>query len=153
MKYLLPLLALLAPAAAPAASDVSLDSKVFVERVKQEASGKRTTVLEPPKVVTPGDRLVFVLSYLNAGAKPASDFVVTNPIPDAVAYAGAEGEGAAVSIDGGRSWGSLASLKVRQPDGTFRAAQPGDVTHIRWSFGQAIAAGQGGKLSFRGVVK
>ena len=153
MKILLSFLALIAPAAAMAASDVSLDSDVFVERVKQDSSGKRSTVLEPPKVVTPGDKLVFVLAYKNGGAKPATDFVVTNPIPDAVAFAGAEGDGALMSVDGGKSWGALAALKVKQSDGTLRPALPADVTHVRWSFGKAIAAGAGGKLSFRGIVK
>ena len=153
MKILLSFLALIAPAAAMAASEVSLDSDVFVERVKQDASGKRSTVLEPPKVVTPGDRLVFVLAYKNGGAKPATDFVVTNPIPDAVAFAGAEGDGALMSVDGGKSWGVLATLRVKQPDGSLRPALPADVTHVRWSFAQAIAAGAGGKLSFRGIVK
>lgn len=154
MKHLLPLLILLAPAAAPAAGDnVILASNVFVERVKQDPSGKSSTVLEPPRIVTPGDKLVFELSYRNRGAQPAADFVVTNPIPDAVAYAGAEGEGGVVSVDGGRTWGPLAALKIKQADGTMRAAQPSDVTHVRWTFTRAIASGEAGKLSFRGIVK
>lgn len=153
MKLLLFLLPLLAPAAAMAGNGVTLASNVFVERVKLDASGKRSTVLEPPKVVTPGDKLVFELAYRNGGAEPASDFVVTNPIPDAVAYAGTDGEDALVSVDGGKTWGALAMLKVKQADGTLRPAAPGDVTHVRWNFSKAIAAGEAGKLSFRGVVK
>lgn len=153
MKYALFLLLLLLPAAAPAANNVTLASNVFVERMKEDATGKRSTVLEPPRVVTPGDRLVFELSYKNGGAEPAADFVVTNPIPDAVAYAGADGDGALVSIDGGKSWGALAALKVRNADATFRPALPSDVTHVRWSFNKPINAGEAGKLSFRGVVK
>ena len=153
MKFLLALIAFATPAAALAAEQVSLSSDVFVERVKQDSSGKRTTTLEPPSMVTPGDRLVFVLSYKNAGAKPAADFVVTNPVPREVAFAAAEGEGAQLSVDGGKSWGQLAALKVKQPDGSVRAAVPQDVTHIRWSFSRAIGAGEAGKLSFRGTVK
>jgi uncharacterized repeat protein (TIGR01451 family) len=152
MKYLLAFLALFAPAAA-FASDVSLSSEVFVERIKEDAQGRKTTVLEEPKVVTPGDKLVFILSYKNEGAQPADDFVVTNPIPEAVAFAGDEDAGAVVSIDGAKSWGALAALKVRQTDGTERAATPADVTHIRWSFAQPIPVGKQGKLSFRGIVR
>jgi len=153
MKILIALFALLAPAAAFAADNVALDSKVFVERTATDASGKVQTMLEPPKLVTPGDRLLFVLTYKNVGAQPASNFVVTNPIPNAVAYAGTDGIQPVVSVDGGKSWGPLATLKVKQPDGTLRAAQPGDVTHVRWTLATAIPAGQGGKLSFRGVVR
>jgi uncharacterized repeat protein (TIGR01451 family) len=152
MKILLLMLMLTAPAAA-LANDIALTSSVFVEQVKQDPSGKRTTVLAPPTMVTPGDRLLFVLSWQNGGGSPASDFVVTNPIPESVLYAGADGDGAAVSVDGGRSWGTLASLQVRQVDGTLRPAVAADVTHVRWSFSKPIAAGATGKLSFRGVVR
>jgi uncharacterized repeat protein (TIGR01451 family) len=153
MKLFLFLAALAAPAAAMAADGVSLDSQIFVERMIAEADGTTRTVLEPTKVVTPGDRLLFVIAYLNQGAKGAADFVVTNPLPAAVAYSGAEGTEPEVSVDGGAQWGRLATLQIKQPDGTFRPAAPADVTHVRWAFDQTIPAGSGGKLSFRGVVK
>jgi len=153
MKIWLALLALLIPAAAAAGDSVSLTSKVLVERVKPGADGKPVTVREAPGVVTPGDRLVFVLGYRNGGAEPATGFTLTNPIPPSVAFAGTDDAGAVVSVDGGKSWGALASLKVVQADGTSRPAVAADVTHIRWSFERPIAAGSGGELSFRGVVE
>ena len=153
MKKFLALLALTASSPAWAADNVSLTSEVLVEHVKQQADGSSEVVREEPKVVTPGDKLVFLLSYRNGGAEPATGFVVTNPIPASVAFTGGESEGAMVSIDGGKSWGALASLKVANADGSSRPATPADVTHIRWSFAQPIAAGRAGQLSFRGVVK
>jgi uncharacterized repeat protein (TIGR01451 family) len=153
MKLVFLMLALIMPAAASAANEVTLSSQVFVERVKQDAEGKPRTVREKPEVVTPGDKLVFVLSYSNGGAQPAADFTLTNPIPQAVAYAAAEGAGSAVSVDGGKTWGQLAALKVALPDGTSRAALPADVTHVRWRLAQPIPAKSGGEVSFRGVVR
>jgi uncharacterized repeat protein (TIGR01451 family) len=153
MKLFLFALTLLAPAAALAADEVSLDSQIFVERTVSDADGKAKTVLEPTKVVTPGDQLLFVIAYKNLGTQGAADFVVTNPLPAAVAYSGAEGTEPQVSVDGGASWGSLATLNINQADGTVRPATPADVTHVRWAFDQTIPAGGGGKLSFRGVVK
>ena len=153
MKIWLALFALLAPAAASAADNVSLTSKVLVERVKPGPDGKPVTVREEPKVVTPGDRLVVVLSYRNGGALPAPGFTLTHPLPTSGAVTGTDDKGASVSVDGGRSWGALASLKVVAPDGASRPAAAADVTHIRWSLRQPIAAGSGGELSFRGVVE
>lgn len=153
MKRFLALLALAAPSAVWAADSVSLTSEVLVEHVKQQADGSSRVVREEPRIVTPGDKLVFVLSYRNGGAEPATGFVVTNPIPASVAFIGGESEGAIVSVDGGKSWGALASLKVANEDGSLRPATAADVTHIRWSFAQPIAAGRAGQLSFRGVVK
>lgn len=153
MKLLLALIAVLAPTIAFAANDVALTSSVFVEKTVPAADGKSRLVLEEPSVVVPGDRLVFVLAYRNAGARPATDFVVTNPMPGQVAYQGSGDSGSVVSVDGGKSWGPLSLLKVRKPDGTARAAYPEDVTHVRWAMKTPIPVGATGKLSFRGVVR
>jgi len=152
MRSFLACIALFAPAAAMAAPDVTIDSTAFVERTIQDTSGKAKIVLEAPKVVTPGDRVIFVLTYRNGGSQPATGFVINNPLPAAVSYEGSEGAQPIVSVDGGKSWGALAALKIAQPDGSTRPATSADVTHLRWTFA-AIAPGQTGKLSFRGVVK
>jgi len=152
MKSLLSLLMLTTPAMA-LANGVVLTSTVFVEKDVTDAQGRKAVVLEEPNVVTPGDRLVFLLNYRNTDQRPAADFVVTNPMPAAVAYQGTADGGAEVSIDGGRSWGQLGTLKITEAGGTVRGARPEDVTHIRWALKQAIPSGSVGKLSFRGIVR
>ena len=147
------LLAALMPGQALAANQVALDNHVFVERVSTDAQGKQRILLEEPKVVVPGDRLVFVLNYRNAGAQPADKFVITNPLPAAVRFADAGDTRPQVSVDGGKQWGLLADLSIPMTDGTRRAAQPADVTHIRWAFQNPIPVGGTGKLMFRGVVR
>lgn len=136
-----------------AANPVALSNDVFVERVSTDADGKRKVTLEAPKVVLPGDRLLFVLNYRNASPKAADKFVVTNPMPSAVQFAEQADDVAVVSVDGGKNWGTLAQLRVADADGTTRPARSDDVTHIRWAFNQPIPAGASGKLMFRGVVK
>ena len=147
------LLAALIPGPAFAANQVALDNHVFVERVLIDAEGKQRILLEEPKVVVPGDRLVFVLNYRNAGAQPADKFVVTNPMPAAVRFADAGDTRPFVSVDGGKQWGLLSDLRVPMEGGTRRAAQPADVTHIRWAFQNPIPVGGTCKLMLRGVVK
>lgn len=142
-----------APALAQDRNEVSLNSDVLVERVSHEADGQTRVSLEEPSRVIPGDTLVFVLRYQNNGARPATNFVITNPLPQAVRFNGTTDSGASVSVDGGRNWGQLASLSVREADGTMRAARPEDVTHVRWAFARPIAAGDSGRLMFRGVVR
>lgn len=153
MKILLFLLAFLAPVPALAADNVALASEVFVERTVTDANGKPSVVREEPKLVTPGDKLVFVLTYKNAGATPADSFVVTNPIPASVTFVASDSPGADYSVDGGKSWGSLAALKVKDANGSLRGATATDVTHVRWVFDKAIPVGGTGKLSFRGIVR
>ncbi len=152
MRTFLAFALLLAPVAAWAAPDVSISSTAFVERQIKDTSGAVKTVLEEPKVVTPGDRVIFVLSYKNGGSAAATSFVISNPLPQSVIYDGSDGEQPVVSVDGGKSWGTPATLKIPQAEGGTRAATPADVTHLRWTFA-SIPAGKDGKLSFRGVVK
>ena len=153
MRIPLTLLALLLPGAALAQNQVALTSDVLVERTTTGPNGAARTALEAPGVVTPGDRLVFVLSYRNNAANPATDFVVTNPIPESVSYNGTESTGSVISVDGGRTWGALSALSVRNADGTSRPAALADVTHVRWRIAQPIPAGGSGELRFRGIVK
>ena len=151
-KPLLIFLSMLFAAPAVAQNNVSLESEIMIERMV-EKDGKREVTVEVPKVVVPGDRLVFIISYKNQAGTPATDFVVTNPLPPAVTFDSVEGSQAVVSVDGGKTYGQLAALKVSQADGTERAALPADVTHIRWAFSEAIPAGAAGTLRFKGVVK
>lgn len=141
------------PALAQNANAVSLNSDVMVERTTTDADGRSQVTLEEPRVVVPGDHLVFVLRYRNNGAQPAGAFVVTNPLPAAVAFQGTTDTSASFSVDGGRNWGTISSLEISNSDGSKRPARAEDVTHIRWAFAQPIPAGQAGRLMFRGIVR
>jgi uncharacterized repeat protein (TIGR01451 family) len=144
---------LFAGVAAQAATPLQLQSDVFVEKQVVRADGSKTVVLEKPNMVTPGDNLVFVVRYKNVGGATASNFVVTNPLPAAVAFNGTSDGLEVVSIDGGKSWGILGTLRVAKADGTARPATQADVTHIKWNLNQPLTAGAEGKLIFRGIVK
>ena len=141
------------PTVVLAADQLQLSSDVFVEKQKQRADGSVAMVLEAPNLVTPGDNLVFVVKYKNTGAAPAEKFVVTNPLPKAVAFNGTSDGLEVVSIDGGNNWGFLSNLRLQSSDGKSRPALMSDVTHIRWNLNQPIAAGSEGKLIFRGIVR
>lgn len=146
------LLAAAMPIAAQAANNVALTSEMLVERAVKQPNGATKTVLEAPKSVPPGAKLVFVLSYRNTGAGPATNFVINNPVPGGVAFESADA-GSQVSVDGGRSFGPLAQAKTRAADGTLRAARPEDVTNVRWAMRAPIPVGGAGRVSFRGSVK
>jgi hypothetical protein len=96
---------------------------------------------------------VFIVKYRNTGAVAASNFVVTNPLPAAVAFNGTSDGLEIVSVDGGVTWGPLGRLRVKRADGTLRFAERRDVTHIKWNLNQPLTAGAEGKLIFRGIVK
>lgn len=156
------LVAFAAPASAQTdeANKVVLTSAAQIERVETGADGKESVSLKDPKdvVITPGDRVVFTLTYQNNGTLPATAFRATNPMPGPIQFVSVAEDWAEVSVDGGKNWGKLPDLKVsaKSPDGAsdiVRAAAVEDVTHVRWVFPQAIAPGAKGTLTYRGVVK
>jgi uncharacterized repeat protein (TIGR01451 family) len=153
IKLLISAAVLANSAAAFATSAVQLSSDVFVEKTVKQTDGRIAKTLEAPKMVTPGDHLVFVVKYKNTGAAPAEKFVVTNPLPSAVAFNGTSDGLEVVSIDGGKSWGFLSSLMVKNAEGEARPALMSDVTHIRWNLNRPLASGSEGKLVFRGIVR
>ncbi len=147
-------------AALLASNSVVLTSEAMVERSETDAAGKEKLVLKKPSdvIVVPGDRIIFTLRYVNNGAEPASGFRATNPMPAPVQFVSVAEDWAEVSVDGGKSWGKLAQLKVtaKNADGTgdvLRAATPEDVTHVRWVFATAIPPGATGSVSYRGLIK
>lgn len=152
IRFILALFALSVPAAALAANDVALTSAMFVERSVPQPGGAAKVTLEQPKSVPPGAKLVFVLSYRNQGKAAAANFVVTNPIPDGVIFDSTPDTGATYSVDGGKTYGPLAVLRL-SANGTTRPALPDDVTHIRWVLKTPIPVGGTGKLSFKGSVR
>jgi uncharacterized repeat protein (TIGR01451 family) len=139
--------------AAAAPSTVTLKSETFVARATTDASGKKKNELFPALRVLPGDPLVFMVSYQNTGKAPATKFVINNPVPNGVDFTGVEQNWATVSVDGGKTFGALATLKIKKADGALRSALPADVTHIRWLFTAAIPAGGQGRVMFYAVVK
>ena len=160
---------------APAGKGVTLSSEAMVERVVKAADGSETTVLKSPKdvIVTPGDTVVFTLTYENKGAQPVTGFRATNPMPGAIRFIEAAESFAVVSADGGKTFGKLGELQVTErseEDAVYdedtgqkisdavsedrtRAVTAADVTHVRWVFAEAIAPGSKGSVSYRGIVK
>jgi uncharacterized repeat protein (TIGR01451 family) len=156
------LVAFAAPANAQTgeANKVVLTSEALIERVETGTDGKEVTTLKQPKdvVITPGDRVVFTLTYQNNGTLPATAFRATNPMPGPIQFVSVAEDWAEVSVDGGKNWGKLGDMKVtaKSPDGATdvtRAASLEDVTHVRWVFAQPIPPGAKGSLTYRGVVK
>ncbi|MDB5678502.1 hypothetical protein [Sphingomonas bacterium] len=150
-KYLMLLSAPMVLAATPAPQAVQLSSTVMVEKTVS-VGGREQVELQKPTNVLPGDKLIFQTNYRNAGGQPATQFVVTNPVPAAVAWTGEATPGAVESVDGGRSYAPLSQLKVKGANGALRPAQPADVTHIRWTLA-SIAPGASGLVKYRGMVR
>lgn len=141
---------LLTPAA-HAQDALSFDGTAFVERTVVE-DGVEKVVQLPTDTVIPGDLIVFNTAYRNDGDQTVEDFVVTNPIPDPVALSDESAAALTVSVDGGKTFGSLSTMSIAvEPEGE-RPATAADATHIRWTLDQ-VAPGESGTLSYKAFVR
>ena len=130
------------PQTALATPNVALDSAVFVERAAEGDSRR----LEPAQRLSRGDRVVTVVSWYRLGGD--GGFVVTNPLPRAIAYQESSRADEEVSVDGGRTWGRIGQLRHGS-----RMATPEDVTHVRWRIPATRAALGQGHIAYAGIVR
>lgn len=143
-----------APTAAPTpvpASPIELVGDVKLVRTSVENGQSKQTLVDP-KVVVPGDRLIFSTRYRNVGRLPVNNFVVTNPLPGAVMLAPEGAASQVVSVDGGKTWGALAALQVDDGKGARRPAVAADVTHLRWTL-PLLQPGAAGVLTYHAIVR
>ena len=137
--------------AAAQPSPVALKGSVQLEKTVTVDGTSRIELVEP-KVVVPGDRLLFSTSYRNDSGAAVTDFVVTNPVPPAVVVSPDAISAVQVSVDGGKTWGLIAALKVSDGKGGLRAALAEDATHLRWTI-PSIAPGASGKVEYHAIVR
>ena len=98
MKYYTFLAAIALPVvAAAAANAVALSSSVMTEKTVT-VNGRQQIITAEAKHVVPGDRLILTTNYRNTTAQPVVHFVVTNPVPNGVAFAGESTAGVEVSV-------------------------------------------------------
>ena len=139
-------------AAVTSAQDTPMKLESAVQLLKPaEGDGQEPQLLDAKNVV-PGDTLVFTTSFRNQGRAAVNDFVIVNPVPADVVLAEAPSADAQVSVDGAKTWGRLADLRVVESSGEERAATVGDITHLRWAFSE-VPSGETGRVQFNATVR
>lgn len=106
---------------------VDIDSAVFVER---SDGGART--VEEARSFRKGERVVTMLRW----EAPRGSYTVTSAVPQRLQFEGVSADEVDVSIDGGRSWRTLAGTP------------PETVTHLRWRVGNGP-----GRLTYSAIVR
>jgi len=135
------------------AGEATLTSAVFKEVETPRPGGGVAMALKPAAKITPGDQIVYVLTYRNGGAHPTDGVVVTNPLAKDLVYAGpADSRPPQVSVDG-QTFGPLVGLTKATAGGAIRPATNADITTLRWRLDQPVPAGGEVQLSFRARLK
>jgi len=136
---------------------VEIKATAEVEIKVKGDDGAEKTQRQPAKKVPPGVAVIYTLHAENKGSKPASDVVVTDPIPEHMDYvegsASTDGARVTFSTDGGKTFAPKEKLTVKTKDGMTRAALASELTHVRWQFEKPLAPGESRSVEFRARVE
>lgn len=136
-----------------------LELATVIERVVEAKQNDGATKLEllPVAAAAAGDEVVYTVTFTNVSKQAVDNVRITNPIPSELRYLpnSASGPGSDVlySVDGGLNFGAPKELTVTADDGSRRAADASDYTHIRWLLKAPLDAGAKGFARFRAVVR
>lgn len=152
------LLLLLAPGWAQAQPDnVRLDSIAQIEVETVNAQGQKVVQRQPATLVVPGTVVIYTNRFSNEGTLPATDLVITNPVPAQMVFlpgslAGNRAE-VTFSVDGGKQFASAEKLFVTDAAGQRRPAKAEDYSHIRWKLLDPLPVKGQGAVEFRALLK
>lgn len=109
----------------------------------------------PAESVVPGDTVVYRYIVNNNGDQTAEGVVVNTAIDANMRYVdgSATAYGVEFSADGGTQYGAQQDLQVLDVDGTYRPAQPDDITNIRWRLQHAVEPGRPFAVGFKAILK
>ncbi len=152
--FILLAIGLLLPSLALAKPEVTLAITAEKEVIVEE-DGQQVTKRVLARDISPGEIVIYTISYANVGDETATNVAVVDPIPDGTAYVSESATKTGelnFSIDGGKSFQAptLLTYEVTATDGTKKTltASPELYTQIRWVI-PAIVAGETGALSFQ----
>jgi uncharacterized repeat protein (TIGR01451 family) len=131
---------------------LNVKTVVQKEQVSISDEGERQVRLVEASAVTPGDSVVYTITFSNISDAPAENVVITNPVPENLTYiqGSAFGPGTNIefSVDGGQNYAVADSLRVPDNGGT-RDATAEDYTHLRWVMQSELPVGSQAVASFR----
>jgi uncharacterized repeat protein (TIGR01451 family) len=143
-------------ALAAQAGSVSVKNVAETE-VKVLENGATVVKRVPVQKALPNTEIIYTTTFKNIIDKPVADIVIDNPIPNDSSYKAGTAIGnntvISYSVNGGKTYGSPESLKIKAKDGKERIALPTEYTHVRWVYQGTLAAGKSSEVSFRTIVK
>jgi uncharacterized repeat protein (TIGR01451 family) len=120
-----------------------------------DKNGNKTSKRTRVDTAVPGDEIIYTITFENISTKPASNIVITNPIPNDTTYISATGVNTEItfSIDGNNQYATPDKLIVTTKEGVTRLAVPSDYSHLRWVYTVELGVDKTSQVSFRAVIK
>ena len=157
IKYSLLTLGVAVAVSAPAfASTFQASQTVEVATVSIDETGEEIKTFIEAVEISPGDEVRYRLTYDNQTDNDVVDVNLVMPVPVEITFiegsAMTDGVSVSYSADEGASFSRRSDVSVLVGDAE-RIATSDEITHIKWTFTEAIATGETGEISFRGILQ
>lgn len=145
-----------AGAIAPAmAGSVQVATEIYVGDTEQGTLAELGAPGDETIIAESGTVLRYEIHYTSREDEP-TEVIITNEVPSTMRFLTGYGDNGLarveVSVDGGKTFGLLSTLRVLTPT-SLRPATLDDVTTIRWFPIDRVRPGQKGRLYLLGMVR
>ena len=131
-------------AAEAADTPALIKSAIFVEH--ESYSGRPgARLIQRASTLGSGDRVVTILDW--KAPRDGRNATVSLTVPPHLSFQRSSAGDEEISVDGGRKWGKLGTLRVRDAYG-LRLASPEDITNVRWK-----VSGPNGRITYSALVR
>ncbi len=122
------------------------------KKIVKTVNGERKVTWQPLRgnvTVQPGEILRYSVTGANNGNKSVKNLTINQPVPKGMIYVlssatvnANSGAKITYSIDGGKSYVKNPTVQVKLSNGTVETRPAPDTayTHVRWNFGESVAA-------------
>ncbi|MFC7292764.1 hypothetical protein [Hirschia litorea] len=143
--FILPLIISMAAITQPAlAQKFEAEQTVEKQVITTDENGNTVESYEEAIAVAPGDIVRYSLDYKNNLAQPADGVEFVIPVPAQTIFVA----GSATEIGAATTSYSMDGAESFTADNNVSNDQPDAITHVKWTFTQAVAPTEAGKLSF-----
>lgn len=135
---------------------IRFSNNAFKQEITTDKNGKKQFNFVEPKLVLPGDVILYEIEFENVSEQVISDIVVNNPLPNNSKYRAGSAHGKftqiTFSVDGSK-YEAAEGLIVKDKAGKSWLAKPEDYRAIRWVYKQALKPGEKSKVSYKTEIK
>jgi len=135
---------------------IRFSNNAYKQEISTDKDGKKQFNFVEPKLVLPGDVILYEIEFENVSDQVISDIVVNNPLPNNSKYRAGSAQGKSTQITfsvDGNNYKKAEGLVVKDKAGKSWLAKPEDYQAIRWVYKQALKPGEKSKVSYKTEIK
>lgn len=135
---------------------IRFSNNAYKQEISTDKDGKKQFNFVAPKLVLPGDVILYEIEFENISNQVISDIVVNNPLPNNSKYRAGSARGKSTEITfstDGKTFKTAEKLIVKDKSGKSWLAKPEDYQAIRWVYKQALKPGEKSKVSYKTEIK